>query len=128
MNKKLKLFEEDVIKSLQENLEGCTAIKGAEQHARQGAEQFKRMQEKYQNVRELLEQKLSSGELAFGRFIGAAEQVYLSTLDNLKQAVTIMRSAGSIDPVYINERLKHLEVNQNIQILHILYLELLLKK
>jgi len=113
LNKKLKEHERGVLESLHKNLKTCRAIKGAEQYASQGTEQFVRVQKKYQNVHELLEQKLTSGELTFGRFVGAAEQVYLSALDNLKQAVAMLQSAGSIDPDYIHDRLKQLaEIKQ----------------
>lgn len=111
LNKELKKHEEKIKQSLHANLVKCREIKGAEQYATQGAEQFNRIQQKYQNVRELLENKLNSGELTFGRFIGAAEQVYLSTLDNLKQVINILQSAGSIDPLYINSRIKQLKEN-----------------
>ncbi|MBN1905630.1 MAG: hypothetical protein JW927_11080 [Deltaproteobacteria bacterium] len=111
LNKKLKRHEEIIKQSLHDNLLKCMDIKGSEQYAIQGTEQFKRIQQKYQNVNELLKKKLDSGELTFGRFIGAAEQVYLSTLDNLKQVVNILQSAGSIDPEYINNRIKKLSVN-----------------
>ena len=109
LNKKLKKHEALIMQSLHDNLAACQNIKGAEQYAIQGREQFKRIQLKYQNVRDLLNDKLNSGELAFGRFIGAAEQVYLSTLDNLKQVVATLQSVGSIDPEYINSRIMQLD-------------------
>jgi len=108
LNAKLKEHEKYVLASLQKDLRECSSIKGAEHYASQGVEQFRRIQKKYQNVLDLLEQKLSSGELTFGRFSGAAEQVYLSTLNNLKQVVATLKSAGTIDPDYIEGRLEQL--------------------
>jgi hypothetical protein len=108
LNAKLKEHEKYVLASLEKDLLECSSIKGGEHYAPQGVEQFRRIQEKYQNVLDLLEQKLSSGELTFGRFSGAAEQVYLSTLNNLKQVVATLQSAGTIDPGYIEGRLEQL--------------------
>jgi len=108
LNKKLEQHEQLILESLHKDLQDCSTIKGAEQYASQGMEQFKRIQEKYNNVRDLLKQKLSDGELTFDRFIGAAEQVYLSALDNLKQVSVTLKSAGSIDFYYITEQLKRL--------------------
>jgi hypothetical protein len=108
LNAKLKEHEKYVLASLEKDLLECSSIKGGEHYALQGVEQFRRIQEKYQNVLDLLEQKLSSGELTFGRFSGAAEQVYLSTLNNLKQVVATLQSAGTIDPGYIEGRLEQL--------------------
>ncbi len=108
LNKKLKKQETYILRSLDKNLKKCASIKGVEDQAQQGIKQFKKIKEKYKNVHELLEQKLNKGEITFGRFIGAAEQVYLSTLDNLKQIVSTLQSAGSIDPGYIKKRLQEL--------------------
>jgi hypothetical protein len=76
-----------------------------EAHAEQGIEQLNGIQIKYANVRELLEMKLRTGEITFGRFLGAAEQVSLSVLDNLKRVVSILKSAASIEPDKIGKRL-----------------------
>jgi hypothetical protein len=109
MNRALKAHQQTVIESLYQDLQACSSIKGARQYVSQGIEQFRRIQEKYNNVQSLVERKLIKGELTFSRFVGAAEQVYLSGLDNLKQAAAILQSAGSIDPVYIGGRLRQLE-------------------
>lgn len=105
LSRMLKDHEKDIKKDLYESLEDCAQLKGIREYARHGREQFKKVQAKYENVNELLEEKLSTGELAFNRFMGAAEQVYLSTLDNLKQIVGLLKSAGSIDTDYINRRI-----------------------
>ncbi|MFH1153222.1 MAG: hypothetical protein V1793_05355 [Pseudomonadota bacterium] len=105
LNRKLKEQETLVLQSLENNLKHCTAIPGAESLASQGVEQFHKIKVKYQNVQDLLQQKLDAGELTFGRFMGAAEQVYLGALDNLKQAVSTLQSVSSIDLDYINTKL-----------------------
>ena len=108
LNKKLKAHEAAILESLEKDLRQLTAVKGAESLAEQGAEQFQRIRVKYQNVRDLLEQKFDSGEMAYGRFVGSTEQVYLSTLDNLKRVAATLKSASSIDLSYIEKKMDEL--------------------
>jgi hypothetical protein len=108
LNKKLKAYEATILESLEKDLQQLTTIKGPELLADQGAEQFKKIRLKYQNVRDLLEQKFDSGEMAYGRFAGSAEQVYLSALDNLKQVASTLKSASSIDLLYIQKKIEEL--------------------
>ena len=108
LSRMLKDHEKEIKKNLHESLEDCSRIKGIREYARHGHAQFRKVQDKYENVRELLEEKLSTGELTFSRFMGAAEQVYLSALDNLKQIVALLKSAGSIDMDYVNRRISQM--------------------
>ncbi len=104
--KKYELYLRELIKI---GLRECHAINGIEKYAEHGEEQLKNIQTKYANVKELLELKLRKNEITFGRFLGAAEQVTLSVLDNLKDVVGILKSAGSIKPLDIIKRLKSME-------------------
>jgi len=97
--------QEQVKKDLAKGLKECSEISGCAELADQGARQFKSMEEKYDNVHELLQQKLDSGELTFGRFLGAAEKVYLNTLNNLNQVVATLKSAGTINVEHIKGQL-----------------------
>ena len=63
----------------------------------QAQDQFQNMEIKYDNIHDLLQRKLDQGEMTFGRFLGAAEQVYLTVLDNLSQIAASLKSASSID-------------------------------
>jgi hypothetical protein len=108
LNQKLKAYEATILESLENDLQQLTSVKGAESLADQGAEQFKKIRLKYQNVTHLLEQKFNTGEMAYARFVGSAEQVYLSALDNLKQAASTLKSASSIDLSYISKKIKEL--------------------
>lgn len=112
LSQKLKEEEKRTLDSLGDELLACRKnnIIGQE-YADQAIEQFKRLQQKYMNVHTVLSKKLSRGELAYGRFVGASEQVYLSGLDNLKHVAAVLQSLGSIDPEYIASRLKHLTKN-----------------
>ena len=104
--------EAEVLQSLKGELEQCRDLGAVQKQAAHGLEQFDRARDKFQNVRDLLESKITTGELAYSRFISTAQQVYLSVLDNLKQAAAVMRSAGTIDPAYVSRRLKELHQEQ----------------
>lgn len=108
LNRRQEEYEQYLVYMVEKSLGKCRSIKGIEDEAAQGEEQLKRIQEKFENVRELLEMKLRGEELTFGRFFGAARQVSLSVLDNLKDLVGLLKSAGSIRPEYIMERLDKL--------------------
>ncbi|MBU0680276.1 MAG: hypothetical protein KKD73_02530 [Proteobacteria bacterium] len=108
LNIKLKSLEKLTLATLLHDLKDCLKIPGAQQYAGQAVEQYNRIREKYRNVEILLGKKLKTGELTYARFLGSAEQVYLSGLDNLRQIESSLHSAGSIDPEYIGNRLKSL--------------------
>ncbi len=86
------------MKELEAGLEECKSIKGMEAYAGQGVDQLRNVQVKFDNIRDLLNMKLRAGEISLGRFLGAAEQVNLRVLDNLKSMVGLLKSAGSIQP------------------------------
>lgn len=74
----------------------------------QGAAQLKLLHGKIENLVEVLKRRLNSGELTYGRYLGMAEQVYLSALDNLHEVAVALRSVSTIDPDYIRQRLDEL--------------------
>jgi hypothetical protein len=77
--------------------------------AREGRSQFERFGEKIKTFEEVLGDKLGKQELTYGRFLGIAEQVYLSGIDNLRQIVVSLRSLGTVDEKYIRQRIGILE-------------------
>lgn len=76
--------------------------------APQGAEQLRKLRPLLDDLREVLDKRLSSGEVTFARYMGAAEQVYLSTLDNLRDIDVALRSVQSIDAKGIESQLRQL--------------------
>jgi hypothetical protein len=71
--------------------------------------QFERFREKIRAFEEVLSDKLQTGELTYARFLGIAEQVYLSAIDNLRGIVLAARSEAAIDERYIAERIAQIE-------------------
>ncbi len=109
LNKRQKNYELHIKRMLKKELAECLDIDGAGPYAAQGREHYDMIDEKLRNVQEILNLKIEESELTYNRFMGAADQVLLSVLDNLKDVVTTLKSAGSIDVVYIKEKLKNLE-------------------
>jgi len=108
LNKKLKAHEKKVLQSLEKDLSALSDVDGARDIAIQGVQQFDKIKVKYQNVKDLLEEKFSTNEMTFARFLGSAEQVYLGTLDNLRQVAATLKSMSSIDLSYIRQKLDDL--------------------
>ena len=109
LNRRQKNYEQYIKRMLKKELAECLEIDGAETYATQGREHFDMIGEKLSNVQEILDLKIEESELTYDRFMGAADQVVLSVLDNLKDVVTTLKSAGSIDVGYIHDKLANLE-------------------
>jgi len=75
----------------------------------EGARQFARLGDKFAAFRRMLSDKLRPGELTYARYLGTAEQVYLSALDNLGVIAGLLRSAGAIDEPYVRQRVQDLQ-------------------
>lgn len=76
---------------------------------KEAVRQFERFSEKIRAFEEMLGEKLGENEITHARFLGIAEQVYLSAVDNLRAVVFAARSAKTIDAGYIGARISTLE-------------------
>lgn len=74
----------------------------------QGLRQLGQMQKKFQNFVEILNRTFDPQELTYGRYLGIAEQVYLSGLDNLERVVGALASVQTIDSHHIETRIKEI--------------------
>lgn len=86
------------------DLDHLIDIPGAQHFAIQGRDQFIKSEEKYINLEMMLKQKFSETEITFSRYLGTAEQVYLSVLDNLLDISNLLKSIKAIDIEYIRQR------------------------
>jgi hypothetical protein len=73
------------------------------------AYQLRAIQEKRDNLVEMLDRRLEAGELTYARYLSTAQQVYIAVLGNLQEVVLAEGSVSTIDPVYIDQRLNELE-------------------
>ena len=109
LREEMAKYRASLLENLREELAECREIKGGEEYARQGEEQFVQVKEKFEAFQEILSRKLNQGELTYARYLGTAEQVYLATLDNLRDIVNLLRSADAIDVEYVARKLKEFE-------------------
>ena len=77
--------------------------------SREGRSQFERFAEKIKAFEDVLDDKLGKNELTYSRFLGIAQQVYLSGMDNLRQIAIAMKSEQTVDEKYIRQRIAALK-------------------
>jgi hypothetical protein len=109
LHQRQKQYEVHLIDNIETGMRECANVKGLERTAITGIAQLKSIRVKLANIQELLEMKLRPNEITYGRFLGAAEQVSLSVMDNLNTVAGILKSATSIDLGYIRERLRDID-------------------
>ncbi|CAK8714351.1 MAG: hypothetical protein CDV28_11928 [Candidatus Electronema aureum] len=102
-----------MLEGLRRSLQQAERIAGAEAYAEQGLEQFERMRVKFDKLGSLLATRFQHGELSYGRFLGAAEQVYLGSLDTLQRIIVLLESVGGIDLDYIDKQLASIKEPTN---------------
>jgi hypothetical protein len=108
LNERLSEHNQQLVSTLIKDLEGCSDVHGAEERVKQGLEQFAKIRPVYDNLRTLLEQMPLGGELEYGRIWVASEQAYLGVLDNLRDAVTTLKSVSTIEPDHVRRSIERL--------------------
>lgn len=74
----------------------------------QGGAQLRLLRDKLESLTQVLKRRLDSGEMTYGRYLGMAQEVYGSALDNLHEAAVALRSVSTIEPDYLHSRLDEL--------------------
>lgn len=105
----LREQERQALEGLRRELEQTRTVSGAEDHAGQAVEQLDQLRAKVDNLSRLLTEKFQQGELSYGRFLGAAEQVQMGGFDNLRRIVSLLKSVGGIDLDYLEKRLRQID-------------------
>ncbi|MBN1522995.1 MAG: hypothetical protein JW904_00820 [Spirochaetales bacterium] len=109
VSKQLEQQQRIVLTNLKRNLAQYKTIEGLANYSEQAVQQFEKIQHKFTSFKKLLSDKYNVKELTYARFFGTAEQVYLSTLDNLTDIMNTLESVSTIDVTYIKERFTILE-------------------
>ncbi len=111
----------DYVQSLHEQLsqsreKSLSELKSKLEQARskQGLDQLERLQEKFELLESILSEKLNPGEISFNRYLGIAEQVFLSVIDNLSEVTTRINSIQAIDIDFLNSKMLELDRQKNI--------------
>ncbi|MFA5934448.1 MAG: hypothetical protein WC827_00985 [Candidatus Paceibacterota bacterium] len=101
LHEQFERLKEEKVVSLEKDLKSLKCS--------QGREQVSEFEAKFGNLVDVLKMVLSEGELAFGRYLGAAETVYTSGIETLVRVVTILTSIEEIDRVDLEERITGLK-------------------
>ncbi len=75
----------------------------------EASEQIRELRVGFDAFKNVLEKKLSSGELSYQRFRVVLEALFLSALDNLEHAVERLHAALAIGIDGVDERIRHIE-------------------
>lgn len=75
----------------------------------EASEQIRELRAGFDAFKNVLEQRLSSGELGYQRFRVVLEELFLSALDNLEHAVERLHAALAIEVGEVDERIRHIE-------------------
>lgn len=81
------------------------------QHASVQVDQIDRV---FDNLAEILEHKFDTSELTYKRYYGMAQEVYLSSVDNLNEIVLSLKSIEEIDKGQIEKRIKKLNIEDQL--------------
>ncbi|MBF0204380.1 MAG: hypothetical protein HQK67_08715 [Desulfamplus sp.] len=132
LNQKQQKYQEYLKTVLKNELQECKTINGAEDFVEQAFGHCLKIETKLNSIKDILQLKVQTTEITYGRFAGAAEQVTLAVLDNLQEIVATLKSASSIDSSYIEKRVQSLEqkeqTDENIKQKKVLLERLELKK
>ena len=102
-----KELREENERIAQEKLKNIIAFLD-ERNFDQAARQVDKIQESMKSFERVLNRKFEPYEFAYARYHGIAEQVTNLTLANLEQIVTMLEAIDSIDPDYIENRIKEI--------------------
>jgi hypothetical protein len=108
ISRQMRVQQQKILANLKTDLAKYRSVKGLENYAGQAVKQFEKIQVKFTSFKKLLAEKYDVRELTYARYFGTAEQVYLSTLDNLTDIMNTLESVSSIDIDYIKERFDYL--------------------
>ncbi len=81
----------------------------------QAAIQVEQIHDVFDNLVEILEHKFKTSELAYKRYYGIAQEVFLSAIDNLSEIVLSLKSIEHIDVHDLKARISRLDDNDPIE-------------
>ncbi len=90
-------WSQNEIKRVLEELE---SLGGVNTFASRGSRQYDAINEKFDLFKEMLAKKLDTSEITYMRYLGAAEQLYLNTLDGLRDLVNFIKGIAAIGSDY----------------------------
>ncbi|MCR4327298.1 MAG: hypothetical protein NUV46_01830 [Nanoarchaeota archaeon] len=110
---KAESFGHEYFENLRKEVERITELKRenlkeslVEVGCIRGKEQLEAAEGRFERFCELLGEKLNAGELAYKRYMGITQEVFLSIVDNLSEVVNLTKSLLEIDVKRVEKRKK----------------------
>ena len=100
----LETQKKEALLRLEGDLEESCQHESYHHFADQARKQFSLIGERFESFRLVLSDKLNQEEITFARYLGTAEQVYLSVLDNLLTIASTLKGMRAVNLSYIEER------------------------
>lgn len=104
----LEQRKRELLSGLAARLKEAKRHPGVADYVSQAVEQLNMIQQRFETFRSLLGDKIRPEEISYGRFFVVGEQVFLAVLDGLHSIAARLHSISTIDPRYIDQRLKAL--------------------
>lgn len=109
--------EQETVKKIRRALTKCQYLPNLEDaQVEKALGQLDQASERFAGFRTLLGERFDPGELTYGRYLNAAEQVFLCLLDHLDKAATLFNSLSGIDGRAIEEKLETLTPAEETEI------------
>ena len=102
----LEFQRETKLKELKRYISKTQYLENVGSHGEKAAAQLIQISERFKKIQDLLALKFNIGEITYARYFSAAEQTFLSILDNLHDVATSLNNISAIDPAYTDEQLK----------------------
>lgn len=103
---KVESQRETKLKELKRYINKAQYLENVGDHGEKTAAQLNQISERFKKFQDLLALKFNPGEITYARYFSAAEQTFLSILDNLHNAATSLNNISAIDPTYTDVQLK----------------------
>lgn len=89
-------------------LKNCSDVLGAREIVDQAVAQFDIVGETFDGLMSLLGRKLDQTEMAYGMFVGSANKIVGSMLDNLNKVVNVLTGVRSINVTHVEKQLQRI--------------------
>ena len=89
-------------------LKNCADVLGAREIVDQAVAQFDIVETTFNGLMSLLDRKLDQTEMAYGMFVGSANKIVGSMLDNLNKVVQILTGIRSINVTHVEKQLQRI--------------------
>ena len=108
VKEKIAEANEQKRRNIRPMLKNCADVLGAREIVDQAVAQFDIVETTFNGLMSLLDRKLDQTEMAYGMFVGSANKIVGSMLDNLSKVVNVLTGIRSINVAHIERQLQRI--------------------